>query len=213
MPDAKDPRVWPHKLAADADLLVVVGEVDVRGMAAHLLCGDRVWPAVGIASMVDGDGLVADPSGVRLRLGAGPRIYVVAGREELQLLRGLLGGGLFLAAGGARVWWPGMTLRSDPRDHPFVSRIDDEQEPEMLAQIARSFDLSRPAVRREITVIEELRAMLEHELAEERRENRDLELERQQALQRAETAEALITVLTGQLEQQIASAERGPDEQ
>jgi hypothetical protein len=210
------PRAW-HGAAPvsteDADLVVVAGEVDARGMVAYLLSTERAWPVVGLGSVVDGEALVADPGGVRLRLGQGPRIYAVAGREELEVLRELLGAGLSLRAGAARVWWPGMSLHSDSRDHPLVSRVDDEDDPAMLAEITGAFDLSRPAVRREICVIEELRAMLEHELALERSENRDLKIEREQALARAEAAEAQVTRLTGRLEQQVGSTDRGQDAQ
>jgi hypothetical protein len=208
---ASDPRGWQRTLTVGAGkagpVVVVAGEADARGMVGHLLSGDRPWPVIGLASAADGEGLVVDPAGVQLRLGRGPRIYVVAGRRELGVLRELLGGRLFLPAGAARVWWPGLSLHSDPRDHPLVSRADDEEDPEMLAELARSFDLSRPAVRKEIKEIEELHAMLEHELAEERRQHRDLKIERSRALQRAETAEALVAALTEQLEQLIRPAD------
>jgi hypothetical protein len=195
------------------DPVVVAGEADVRGMISHLLSADRSWPVVGLASAADGEGLVVEPAGVRLRLGRVPRIYVVAGRRELGVLRELLGGRLFLPAGAARVWWPGLSLHSDPRDHPLVLRVDDEEDPDILAELARWFDLSRPVVRREIKEIEELRAMREYELAEEQRQNRDLKFERGKALQRAETAEALVVALTEQLEQLIGHTDPGTDEQ
>lgn len=174
--------------AGDPDAIVVADEPAVRSMAAHLLSDGREQPVVGLASAVDSDQLVLAPGRVRGIVGHGPRIYLV-GEEALRGLGDLLGRELALPAGAARVWWPGMTARSDPRDHPLVSRLDDEAEADMLAEFARQFDLSRPLVRVEIKLIEDARGLLEHELAQAREENRNLNIERHEALARAQTAE------------------------
>lgn len=212
---ATDPRAW-HRAAAvsagDADPIVVGDEADVRSMASHLLSADRAQPVIGLAPVAAGDGLVLEPAGLRWLVGPGPQIHVIAGRAELLALRELLGGDLGLPVGAARVWWPGLLLRSDPRDHPLVSRIDDEDEPEMLAEFARQFHLSRPVVRQEINLIEDARALLDYELATEKQHTRDLKIQLHNAIARAESAEARITTVTRQLEQLTESADRGQDE-
>jgi hypothetical protein len=157
---------------------------------AELLSGDRVQPAVGITSMLDSDELVLAPASVRAIVGPSARIYLVTGEDALRGLDGCLGRGLALLPGAVRVWWPGLTVGSDPADHPLVMRIDDEDDAEMLAEFRRRFDLSRPAIRREIREIEDLRALLERELRQERRKNGNLKIELRKMRARAEAAEA-----------------------
>ncbi len=159
-------------------------------MVAELLSGDRVQPVVGITSMVDSDELVLAPASVRATVGPFPRIYLVTGEGTLRGVSVGLGRELALLPGAARVWWPGLTERSDPADHPLVGRIDDEDDSAMLADFSRQFDLSRPAVRREIREIEDLRALLERDLAQERRQSQTLEVEFRRMRVRAEAAEA-----------------------
>jgi hypothetical protein len=68
--------------------------------------------------------------------------------------------------------------------------MDGEPEASVLAEFERDFHLSRPVVRREIPVIEDLRRLAERELAQAREENRDMKLDRYEAIRRAEAAEA-----------------------
>jgi hypothetical protein len=126
--------------------------------------------------------------------------------------RALLGGRLGLSAGAARVWWPGLTLDSAPSEHPLVSLIDYEDKPNMLAEFERAFDLSRPAVRQEINLIEDARALLSHELATETEKTRALKTQLNKVIARAEAAEARNADLTQQLKRRAVSADRGQDE-
>jgi hypothetical protein len=176
--------------APDVDACVVASEPDVRRMVAELLSGDRVQPAVGITSMPDSDELVLTAAGVLEVVGPSARIYLVTGEDALRGVDECLGRGLALLPGAVRVWWSGLTLGSDPADHPLVTRIDDEDDAGMLAEFRRRFDLSRPTVRREIRELEDLRALLERELTHERRENQNLKVEFRQMRTRAEAAEA-----------------------
>jgi hypothetical protein len=176
--------------APDVDACAVVSEPDVRRMVAELLSGDRVQPAVGITSMPDSDELVLTAASVRGIVGPSARIYLVPGEDALRGLDECLGRGLALLPGALRVWWPGLTVPSDPADHPLVTRIDDEDDSGMLAEFRRRFDLSRPTVRREIRELEDLRALLERELTQERRENGNLKIELSKMRARAEAAEA-----------------------
>jgi len=168
-------------------------------MGAHLLSDDREQPAVGLAVGAGSGELALSPGHVRMIVGAEPRIYLIAGEHWLRGLADLLGRRLALPAGAARVWWPGLTLRSDPFEHPLLFPLDDERELDLLAEFARRFELSRPLVRREIRLIEDARALLEHELAKEREQGRNLKVARHEALTRAEAAEVSLRKVRGQL--------------
>jgi hypothetical protein len=136
----------------------------LRGMEADLRSGERAQPVVGLACSEEIDEPVLAVQRVREIVGVGPRIYYVPGAYLLHRLRGTLGGSLALPAGGARVWWPGISTRCDPAAHPLVLALDSEWQTDMLAEFARQFDLSRPLVRQEIALIEDTRRLAELEL-------------------------------------------------
>jgi hypothetical protein len=98
-----------------------------------------------------------------------------------------------------------LTSDSDPGEHPLVLYLHDEPERDMLAQFARQFHLSHPLVRREIELIEDARALAEHELAQAREQNRSMKIERHEALTRAETAEQALTATTRRSEETAAT--------
>lgn len=177
------------------EVIVVRSERALREMEAHLFSGERVYPVVGIARLEDVSLPVLAPEQVRAVVGAGPRIYYLPG-GFLQRLQGVLGRALALPAGGVRVWWPLLTRGSDPEAHPFVLALDSESQAHVLAELARRFDLSRPCVRRELTLIESICALAEHELSQARRQSRCLEVERDEALTRALEAENELRALT-----------------
>jgi hypothetical protein len=182
-------------------LIAVRGRADLRSLGAHLLAGEREHPVVGIARSLEVDEPVLASDDVRVIVGAGPRIYYLPGEEMLLGLHGVLGSALALPAGGVRVWWPGLSVDSDPGDHPSVLALDGEPAASVLAQFAREFDLSRPRVRQEIRMIEDLRRLAERELALAREENRNMKIERHDALTRAQTAEASLRDAMRRLEE------------
>jgi hypothetical protein len=169
-------------------LIVVSSEQSLRGMAAYLLSNERYQPVVALTESVGAPMLAYDR--VRAVVGAGPRIYLIEGEYLLDCLADLLGRGLALSADSARIWWPELTVGSDPGEHPLVLYLDHEPDSSMLEEFTRQFDLSRPLVRQEIKLIEDARARAEHELAQAREENRNMKIERHDALSRAERAEA-----------------------
>jgi hypothetical protein len=173
----------------------------LRSLGAYLLSGEREHPAVAIARSLEADEPVLAPDDVRVIVGAGPRIYYLPGEEMLLGLHGVLGSALALPAGGVRVWWPGLSVDSDPGEHPSVLALDGEPQASVLAQFAREFDLSRPRVRQEIRVIEDLRRLAERELSLAREENRNMKIERHDALMRAQAAEASLRDAVRQLEE------------
>ncbi len=98
---------------------------------------------------------------IRDALGPIPRIYFIATGSLLRKLRARLGSGLMVNHGAVRIFWPGVTLESDPYAHPLVPVLEDEPVEATLQELARRFDLSRPRVRAEIRLIEDARSMLE----------------------------------------------------
>jgi hypothetical protein len=173
----------------DIELIVVRGTPAVGSLVEYLQSGEREHPVVAIAQSLEADRPVLDPADVRVIVGVGPRIYYLPDEEALEALERMLGRVLALPAGGVRVWWPRLLVDS-PGEHPALLALDGEPQARVLAEFARGFDLSRPRVRGEIRLIEDLRRLAERELSLAREENRNMKLERHDALTRAEEAEA-----------------------
>ncbi len=182
-----------------ADPIIVRTQQALRDMEAYLLSGDRGQPVVGLTRLPEINEPVLAPERVRAIMGAGPQIYYVPGEYLLRRLEGVLGRRLALPAGGVRVWWPGLTSRSDPGGHPFVLALDSESQTDLLAEFACQFELSRPLVRSEIKVIEDARRLAEHELSQALEQNRSMKGERDQALTRAQEAERALEAATRRL--------------
>jgi hypothetical protein len=182
--------------AVDAGLVIVRSQPALREMEADLRSGDRVQPVIGLTCLDETNEPVLDLRLVRKIAGVGPRIYYVPGEYLLRRLQGMLGQRLALPAGSARVWWPGLTARSNAAEHPPVLALDNESQTHMLDEFARQFDLSRPHVRSEIALIEDARRLAEHELSQARELNRGLTIERDQALARAQQAERALQAVT-----------------
>ena len=188
-----------------AEPMVVRGEAALRSMTAHLLLAERAHPVVGLtSSLSDGECAVLAPSNIYEITGPSVRIYMLVEQDVLQGLEDTLGRRLALAPGAARIWWPGLTPRSDPADHPLVLPLEGggESEADVLAEFMCQFKLSEPHVRREIKSIEEMRVLAERraEEAEVKARNaaqrlREAHTERHREAMRAEAAEtALRTV-------------------
>ena len=175
----------------------VVDDAGLEDLVADLRSPDRVCAVVGVAWSLDGDGPVLAASRIRTIVDASARVYVVPNDALLGALRKEVGSKLALAPGAVRIWWPGVTRRSDPGDHPLLLPLAGESPQHMLAEFARQFRLSRPDVRREIKQIEDTRALAEHRLDEaEKKEQttaqrlRDAHVERHREATRADAAEA-----------------------
>ncbi len=158
----------------EGGLVVVREDGDLRSMAAYLLSGERYHPVVALTQALSTDAPVLTYAQVRGIVGAGPRIYLIQRDHLLRPFQQMLGRGLALAAGGARIWWPGLAADSDPGEHPLVLYLADESERAMLDEFTRQFHLSHPIVRRELKLLDELRTLAEHELAQAREQNRSM---------------------------------------
>lgn len=195
--------------ASVVEPIVVRRELGLLKMQAYLLSGRRKLPVVAFTRSLESDEPVLVASDVRAVVGRGPRIYYMPEEHLLLSLREALGRALTLPVGAARVWWPGLYVGSDPSGHPLVVELDGEPEQQMLVEFARRFDLSRPRVREEIRQIEEVRRLAEDELAKARQQNRDMKIERHEALMRAETAEASLNAARQRLQEIGASEDPG----
>jgi len=140
--------------ASDPDYVVVSTVEDLERVSADIL-GERDRPIVGLTLRLDGQEPVLRSTDIRVVVGAGIRIYLIAEADLLRGLRELLGSRLRLDGGAARIWWPGASARCDPADHPVVVALDGEDYPDTLAEFAQEFDLSRPHVRSRVRVIED----------------------------------------------------------
>jgi len=185
-------------------------------MGGYLLSGDRKQPAIALTSGSTGR-LVLAPDRVRTIVG-GARIYLVTGKDVLLHLEGLLGANLALPVRAARIWWPELTFDSDPLEHPVIFQLEDESESDMLAEFVRCFELTRPAVRREIQLIEDTRVLLESELAQAREQQRrtderlrETQVEVHEQAMRAEETEARLASTTRELERLRSSIGEWPE--
>jgi hypothetical protein len=168
----------------------------LHGLVTHLL-GERNQPVIVLALMDEQNIAVLPPRGVRSVAGPEPRIYIVRHDPLLDQLTDILGPGLALTRGALRVYWPGLSTESDPRDHPLVEQVESEYASSLMDEFALRFDLSRPRVRGEIKTLEDMRGLTERELerskdqltrAEQR--VRDLHVSCHNERMRADAAEA-----------------------
>ncbi len=178
-----------------AGLHVVLSQSGVWALA-DLLLGEREHPVVVLTQSEETLQPVLSPPRIRAIVGPHAPIRYLPGEYLLEALRVVLGNRLAVCRGAARIFWPGLWRGADPADHPLVQILDGELEADAHAEFARQFDLSRPPVRREIKLIEDARSVMQSELADTARELsrateqlRDANIQRHEAIMRAERAE------------------------
>jgi hypothetical protein len=179
----------------ETGLHVVRTESGVWALEDFLL-SERETPVVVLTQSEETLQPVLPAEKIRMIVGPYAVIYYLPGEYLLSHLRVALGHGLAVARGSARIFWPGLSVESDPTDHPLVALLDGEREQDALAEFARQFDLSRPSVRREIKLIEDARSVLQSELnaatsdlRDTAQQLRDANIARHEAVMRAEHAE------------------------
>jgi hypothetical protein len=180
----------------DSDCIPVETEQELRCLCAEILAR-RDRPVVGLTLAEEGVRPVLACRDVRALVGSNVHIYLIRDDDLLDEMRQLLGGGLTLDRGAVRIWWPGANAHCDPGDHPAVLALDGEPPLVMLEEFSQQFELTRPRVRGHIRLIEDARALLEHELARAEAQNhkvqerlRDTQMECHSLRVRAEAAEA-----------------------
>jgi riboflavin biosynthesis pyrimidine reductase len=187
-------------------LLVVDDHTQLDRLSAHLLSADRAHPVIALARCEDSDEPVLWHDQVRAVVGAGVAVYFIPDELLLDRLKDALTRKLGLMPGAARIWWPELSQRSDPHDHPLVLSLEGERRSELLAELARQFDLSRPHIRRELKLSEDARAFAEHQLSQVLQRDqrnaerlRDAHRERHREAVRADTAEVRLNAALRQL--------------
>lgn len=205
-PMSEDPLAACGLQESDPDYMVVRTSEDVERLRVDIL-GERDWPIVGLTPCEEGHQPVLAASDVRGLVGPRARIYLIASEDLLPELKEAIGPRLALERAAVRIWWPGASVRCDPADHPLIVALEGEDQRETLQEVAYQLDVSRPNVRAQISLLEDSRAFLEHELARVEQRNReiherlrDTQVECHRLRMRAEAAEA-----------RLAGAERHTD--
>lgn len=170
-------------------VVTVVREVEglVR-LEAALLDPHRSVPSIVLTQRFDHPAPVLPPEKVREVVGPECRIYIVTSDRLLRRLRTRLGGRLMVNRGAVRIFWPGLSVHSDPFAHPLMPVLDVEPLDSALAELRRQFDLSRPAVRQEIELVEDARSVLEAEITRLRRDLATMAKQLRQAAQQRRDA-------------------------
>jgi hypothetical protein len=169
--DAARSRAIAYPLSTQnggTEMIAVRDEHDLRKLVEDLLRADRIDPVVGMTDRGSGGAPLLPYAQVRGIVGDDARIYLISS-QPLRDLRNAIGSPFALSRPAARVWWPGLSNASDPADHPSTIAVDGESEQTLLEEFCRGFDLTRPRVRREIKLIEDIRALAEHQLDEANR--------------------------------------------
>jgi hypothetical protein len=189
---------------ADPDYAVIDSVEDLKRLRAEIL-SERDQPIVGLTFRAHERTPVLDAREIRSVVGVGVPIYLIGEDDLLDELRALLGSRLRLDRGTIRLWWPGASTRCDPNAHPVVVALEGEESSDTIEELGYQFDLSRPRVRGRISLIEDARALLEHELASANEQNRrtherlrDAQIECHSQRTRAEAAEASLAAARGQ---------------
>lgn len=148
-------------------MIVVRTARQLQRLEAELV-GARRYPVVLLALAMGVDEPVFPPGQVRSAAGLRVRIYLLLGQHPFWRPAVVANSHLAVPRGSARICWPQFSARSDPGDHPLVQRLEGESERHAVEEFARRFHLSHPCVRREIKLIEGIRATSELELAQVR---------------------------------------------
>ncbi len=185
----------PQPILAEEDAHVVRNEVGLAKLEA-LLLGDRDVPVIVLTEAEDLPRPVLAPTRVREVVGSKALIWFLPGEQLPRRLRLRLGRSLAVCRGAVRIFWPGVSQSSAAGAHPLVPVLDGEPEEDALAELSRQFDLSRPSVRVEIEMIEDLRSILQSELSataadlqHTAQRLRDANIERHVAITRVERLE------------------------
>ena len=107
-------------------------------MCALILRADRDFPVVALTCRKGERGLALAVGRVREIIGRGVPLFVVAA-GEVRTMKALLPKRHDVFDGAARVWWPGVNERSDPREHPLFFDASRRYGERVLEELAREF--------------------------------------------------------------------------
>lgn len=191
--------------AGGPDWMIVRTQALLRSLVEHLLSGNRQLPLVLLTFDDERLEPVLVPERVRAVTGRPAEIYYVTTEYLLRRFNASLrrrlgestGHSLRLEAAAVRIYWPGVSERSSPKDHPLVPELVDEHAWDLLAEFQHRFDLSRPTVRPEIRLLNDTLATTERELrlarnrvASVEEQLRDAQISAHEAQRRTTTVES-----------------------
>jgi len=181
-------------LGEQTGLIVARGKPAIRSMLAYLRFEQRTEPVVGVTCHPGSPEPLLSYEQLRGVVGSGVRVYLVPD-TALRRLEDGLGAPLALPTNGIRIWWPDLT--GNPEHHPVIPVLESESSEATITEFARAFHLTHPLVRDEISRIEQLRIVAEHQAAdadqradEAAQSTREAQVARHQAELRAEAARA-----------------------
>jgi hypothetical protein len=149
---------------SDAGVTVVRDRQALASLVQLLLSPERAVAVVAVTGSRRNAAPALDLAQVREIVGPAVPVHFIAERPLLCRFQRAVGRRMALPPWGARIWWPGLSKTSNPRDHPSLWTLETESSDDALTAFACSFDLSRPHVRREINLIEEAHALTDHRL-------------------------------------------------
>jgi hypothetical protein len=172
-------------------------------LSSLLRSRERVEPVVGLTSLAGQTEPSVSPVLVREIVGSEALVYFIPTGYLTFKLQEMLPDGLHVFDGAIRIWWPGLTDRSSPLDHPLVFAGDDA-----LGELARQFEETRPLSKRRERVLERQRSQAEERNRQLERLLQGVERDRDLALNRAIAAERLAENQGEEAQQQDTELER-----
>lgn len=113
-------RVGPPTYEAPAHVIVVRDADDVAGLVDAVLDRERLAPIVALTTRHNESQPALDADDVRAALDPHVPIYLIETGDLTRELEERLPPKLHVFGGAARIWWPGVSDSSDPRDHPLI---------------------------------------------------------------------------------------------
>ncbi len=173
--------------------LTIVGvRRDVRRLTNEIRRRDRLGALVALTLPGESEQPVFAPGAIWMVLAEPIPIYVLGSTYICRRFADSVGAALAVGGGSARIWWPGVTPESDPADHPLVPYVADEEPTARLERFVKTYELSRPTVRRYLRPIQRNLRRAEQEAAQHLRQR---DAARADAKAAAASAEAVATRL------------------
>ncbi len=177
-----------------AELVKVTNEEDIEQLAALVLEPTREQPVVCLTSRPGEADPALDPCEVREVVGDAQPIWLVPTGPLTRELERRLPPKLHVFGGAARIWWPGVTEQSDPRDHPLVQDRYGVYGTQTMRMFEERFARGAPQASRSATEPRVALLQAERDAAQESAKRlaghlSEMQRERDSALERAASAD------------------------
>ena len=124
---------------ADADCVELSSEPELSALAKRILDARRDYPIVCLTARPGEHDPALSATFVREIVGPGVPIYFVRTRRLTRYLGSLLPPRFDVWDGATRVWWPGVSERSDPIEHPRIYDPSGRYGQDSLQRLAAEF--------------------------------------------------------------------------